>query len=1353
MWFGTGNGLARFDGYEFIHFPIPFDSAMNLKSQVINDIFEGCDGKFWIGTSERGLFQFDRTSSSFKAYFHDSDDPISIGINAINSIFQDLDGLLWFGTSNGLIKYDASSGQFVKYLQDQDSILENQVNVIFEDSQGWLWIGTDDGVSLFDREKQIFTGIGLGPVPASYRKVTSFFEDSDGLIWIGTYWGLYAYNRSMAKMTGYQPIEASSGKSNEPAHSKLSNIFVEALTGSKAGKEKRLWIATKWGLNRFDPNQQKFNAYHHVRDNSWSLSTDDLRSIYLDDSGLLWIGTINSGINILNTAADRFHEIYLRLPENKDIYYQPASFLQESDGSYWIGGVDEGLFHYDQDFNFLGNYKHWTLGDNAFDERQHNQVQCIYEDPGHNLWLGYYIWGLVNFDRVKKTFRHIDLEIIPGNEQVQRIFTILADHSGYLWIGTDAGLFFKKQDEEVLMAAHALSHNELSRADIIQVYEDKSLNLWISTRRNGLYCMEPGSRDSLVFDQYQNNTTGPHGFNGYYIASVYEDSDGNLWLGSDAGLNRFKASEKRIEPEFNFNVIHAGNIIRIYGDKQGCLWILHESEGLIRYRPFDDQMIRTKVFDISDGLPFDNFNIMFHWPNVFYQDNDGRLFLSAGIGTNGSFFWFHPDSIADNFRVPPVMITGLNVQNKLFQVDSNISSKRHIKLKYNQNFFSFKYAALDYLNPAKNQYAYYLDGLDNDWITSGHQRSANYTGIPPGNYTFRVKGANNDGYWNAEGAYIHLTVLPPFWKTWWAFGVYGLIIVSVMYLVIHYYLKRQRLLYALSLEHMEAEKLKELDSLKSRFFANISHEFRTPLTLILGPLQKMLSSTSDHETLQDLSIMQRNASRLQGLINQLLDLSRLDAGRMELHASEENVAGLVKLYVQQFESFAKQMKIDLVFTAEKEVLPASVDRDMIEKILFNMLGNAFKYTGEGGRIEVAVSRQKSTVSGNPINADRRMQTADPASPFIVISVGDTGTGILPDKLPHIFDRFYQADDTYTRHQEGTGIGLALTRELVELHHGWITVESEYGAGSTFRVFLPASGDHISEKSTGYRAKSIEFSDKSNNYNPQPVTRNPQLATAPNLPLILIVEDNSDLRLYLRGIMSSDYSFLEASDGQEGLELAVEHVPELVLTDVMMPRMDGYELTRKLKSEMLTGHIPVILLTARASKESRLEGLETGADDFVTKPFDSEELLVRVKNLIHQRKQLRVLYRREFELIRRESPDKVLSMDERFLQKAKAIVQKNLADPEYSAERFASDMALSRSQLHRKLIALIDQPVTEFIRTIRLNYAAALLAKRAGTISEIAYDAGFNNPTYFSISFKLQFGVSPSDYLAQQEKQD
>jgi signal transduction histidine kinase/DNA-binding response OmpR family regulator len=931
-----------------------------------------------------------------------------------------------------------------------------------------------------------------------------------------------------------------------------------------------------------------------------------------------------------------------------------------------------------------------------------------------------------------------------------------------IWVGGSRGLWYKKKDDlNLIHFTNELEWGLLNNVIVLGIYDDNSGNLWVGTAGHGIFCSKFENRKSNTFIHYTHDPGDPLSLSNDWVWSFYEDQEDNLWIATHDGLNKFLPEKDGFDHFYHPNDPAANFIYDVTGDDKGMLWLMTEG-GLIRFDPLIDAENDVAGNQYKQVRPFKNL-----FPYKIFSSKSRMIFLGSAINSGEAFYYFHPDSLKENKHIPAISITDFQVRNEPVKLDSNISYKKHIRLKFNQNFFSLGFAALDYAQPGKNQYAYYLEGLEDDWIYSGTKRIANYTGVPPGNYVFHAKGSNNDGYWNERGVSVAITILPPPWRTWWAYMGYILILIGLIILWRVYDLRRIRLKQALELEQVEAEKLKELDSLKSSFFANISHEFRTPLTLILGPLEKIRSLVSS-EVKQELDIMKRNAQRLKRLIDQLLTLSKLESGELKLKAKQENIVPLVNGYVQSFESLAKQKNIDLVFdTEEKEVL-VYVDQDKLEKILFNLLSNAFKFTPANGGIKISIIKQESSVFSRQSSVknvksteDWRLKTEDLPENCTVISISDTGSGIPPNHLAHIFDRFYQADDSDTQLQEGTGIGLALTKELVELHHGKVEVESEVGSGTTFRVYLPLGEGHLSPEELDTSRQSLVVSRQSEveyeTWTPQPpkggvikkksplgdLGVNRELRT--DQPLLLIVEDNTDLRQYIRSYLDEEFNIIEAENGAEGLDKAIENIPDLVISDVMMPMMDGLEFCSKLKKDERTSHIPVILLTAKAGSESKIEGLETGADDFLTKPFDAKELIVRIKNLVSQRKTLRELYSKEILFGIQEQDQEIPSMDQKFIRKAKQVVEDNLTVTDFTSEDFAKEMALSRVQLHRKLTALVDQSASAFIRTIRLNKAAELLSNNAGTVKEIAFDVGFNTLPYFTKCFREQFGVNPSEY--------
>ena len=797
---------------------------------------------------------------------------------------------------------------------------------------------------------------------------------------------------------------------------------------------------------------------------------------------------------------------------------------------------------------------------------------------------------------------------------------------------------------------------------------------------------------------------------------------------------------------------------KILNDDRGNYW-LSTRKGISKFNTDTKQF---QNYDVSYGLP----------ENGFYMSNDcktknGEMYF----GSPGAVVRFHPDSIKNNPFIPPIVITTIK------KFDQPVSFRKEINLSYNENFLSFEFIALSYISPERNQYAHRMEGLDKDWVYSGTRRFASYPNLDPGKYIFRVKGSNNDGVWNEAGTSIIIIISPPLWKTWWAYLTYGVLFIFALYGLRRYELNRLSFKNQVKTDEAVLKEREETDKIKSRFFANISHEFRTPLTLILGPAEKIISDTSD-DIKKDANIIKRNSRRLLQLINQLLDLSRLEAGKLKLEASKGNIVSFVKGVALSFESLSESKDITLKLQPEKEFIELYFDREKMMKILTNILSNAFKFTPEEGKITVSINIKP------PFHPPFDKGGISPHLPSftkggkkggsVAIKIRDTGIGIASEEIPKLFDRFYQVDSSHTREYEGTGIGLALTKELVELHHGNIKVESEkndpdkVGAGlpegqvnwTEFTLEFPLGREHLkneeilaeeeiqtkaflSPNEVGMKnlyQESIDNKTDSSSKTPQN-----DIVINEEKTIILVVEDNYDMREYIKESLDVDYFIEEAVNGEQGVRKAEKIIPDLIISDMMMPKMDGNQLVKILKNDEKTSHIPIILLTAKAGHEDKLEGLEIGADDYLTKPFDIKELQVRIKNLISIRKKLQEKFSKTGYISK--PPEKRLnSIDERFMKKVMDVIEQHLSEEDFSIEEFGNEVGMSRSQIHRKLKALSGKSASVFLRSVRLAKAKKMMEEQKGNISEIAYLVGFSSPSYFTKCFKDEFGNSPSEII-------
>jgi signal transduction histidine kinase/DNA-binding response OmpR family regulator len=681
-------------------------------------------------------------------------------------------------------------------------------------------------------------------------------------------------------------------------------------------------------------------------------------------------------------------------------------------------------------------------------------------------------------------------------------------------------------------------------------------------------------------------------------------------------------------------------------------------------------------------------------------------------------------------------------------INKNISFVNEIILSSDQNIFSFRFSALDYNSPQSIQYIYELEGVDKDWIFSGKRRYAAYTNLSPGTYYFRVKSTNSDGLWVNNIRSVKVIINSPWWKTGWAFAMYLVIIVIGLIAIRRFELNRTRLRHELKMREFEAHKFREIENIKSRFFANLSHEFRTPLMLIKGPIEQLRSSNIKSDTKKIYDIIYRNTEKLHLLIDQLLELSQLEAESIPLKARKENLVTQLKGIFYSFRSIAEQKNILIEFESVQETICAWIDRDKLEKIITNILSNAFKFTPEGGMITLLVK-------ANKIGDEE----------FALVKISDTGIGIPKEKLSRIFDRFFQVDDSSGRAFGGSGIGLSLVKELVDLHKWKIELESEVSRGTSFIISIPLSDNYLSDHQKVLDESSNHLKDDNNKQNEIIDEESSYTKTADNLtnyfrselelttitseksktiPTMLIVEDSEDIREYIKSLLLKDYKIVEAENGETGLKVASETEPDIIISDIMMPGMDGMEFCKKIKTDLATSHIPVILLTAKVSQESKIEGFETGADDYVTKPFSSKELIVRIKNLLKQRQTLKEKFSKEIVF----QPDEVTVnyLDKEFLEKALAIAEKNILEQDFDLDKFAKKMFLSRSQLYRKLVAITGQPPGEFLRIFKLKKAANLILERKLSITQIALEVGFNSPSHFTKAFQQYFNCLPSEFI-------
>jgi signal transduction histidine kinase/ligand-binding sensor domain-containing protein/DNA-binding response OmpR family regulator len=1336
LWFGTQNGLAKYDGYSIKVFQLEEDNRTRLSEKGIVTIYEDKNKTLWVGTMNSGLFKLNRTNETFISYRYNPGDTNSINSDQTYSIYEDKNGKFWVGTSEGLNLFDRDNEVFTRYyFKDEDSKLHSRstsnqysfcINAITEEpSSGDLLIGTErDGLWRFNPGEKKFSKYKFNNNKNYDKKIgsiQSFYKSRDGKIWMASNNAISSLDTQKKTFKSYIEFPILAIQS----YKKAKGFHYGSVIEDKDGLIWSGFLAGEQGLFCLNPRAENFQQYNLFPEKPKYDYANNIWSLYEDRSGIIWIGTWTTGLMKLDKRKNQF-QVLKSDPNNSSNTLsnsQVYSVTFDPKGFIWFcthGALDR----YDIK---TGTYKHYLMNEKCITQYAYTAIQ----DKSGYLWLGTAGCGLIRFDPITGSNRfYFDNPNDSTNLVNKQIITMFQDHFGLLWIGTYGFGLYKYDIANNKLTQFKIDLNNPNCDMVFAIFEDSFGTLWVGTNLGGLYKYD---RKTEKFLYSALNLIGP----------IYEDKEGNFWVADYfTGLNLYDREKGAVIASYGQEEGLASNsIIGILEDDQNNLWIA-TAFGLSKFN------IKTRTFRNyykEDGLPDNEFTIGNQGP-------DGKMYFN----TNGGLIVFHPDSIKDDPTPPQVVLSGISLFNRpgeKLNYEGFISELKEITLPYDQNDLRFDYVGLHYSVPSRNKYKYILENFDDDWVDAGNQRYATYTNLDPGEYVFRATASNKDGVWNQTGISITLIITPPWWQTTWAYLFYILSTVGIIYFIWKAQLKRLRIKHEYEMSIFEAQKLHEVDELKSRFFTNISHEFRTPLTLILGPVKQVIERIKDEKTKDDLSIVHRNANKLLELVNQLLDISKLESGNMKLQTTPQNFIPLLKALVLSFTSYAERKRITLKFNTTENEIIVYLDKDKVEKVITNILSNAFKFTPKGGRIEVTVTRSLSSSVGhshseldsespNEMKKLKRVQLDN----YVEISISDTGIGIPKEKMSKIFDRFYQVDGSHTREQEGTGIGLSLTKELVELHRGKIEVESEEGKGTTVTISIPLGKEYLKPEEICESDKNeVSSETKETIYFEETKSEkfDLNLITQIEKPILLIVEDNSDVRNYIKDNLIKDYRILEAVDGEDGWNKSIEQIPDLIVSDVMMPKMDGFELCKKLKTDGRTSHIPVILLTAKAAKQDKIEGYDIGADEYIMKPFEPDELRVRIKNLIEQRKRLHEHFQKKGILDLDQS--KFTSFDKKFLQKAFDIITQKISDSSFTVEAFADNLAVSRSLLHKKIVALTGEAPRDLIRRIRLKKAAELIEKKFGNLSEIALEVGFDNPAYFSECFKKQFGISPSQY--------
>jgi signal transduction histidine kinase/ligand-binding sensor domain-containing protein/DNA-binding response OmpR family regulator len=1295
IWLGTSQGLSRFDGYRFVNFIPDLTDTTSLSGNIVRVILEDSMGNLLIGTENGGLNVFDHKKEYFLHPYKNHPEFISREVS-VNSITKDRDGNLYIGTDRNLLKID-NKGTLTRInpltINRQINFSFSFIRVVQFDETGNLWIGTTDGLLLYYPETNLIEEVQVPLFNKQSSEIFDIFRDDDGLLWIGTYSnGVFICD----------PLTKSF------KHLDLKPYFerTETVRTISKGILGDYWIGTRGGLYVYSKNRGVTSFYKHDERDERSLINNSILDIYHDTRGETWIGT-RGGLNLLAKSKQVFRD-FSALPNdnhylNSNIIY---TFWIDENGRIWIGTEDGGINILDTE---KGTYEYITVKPNSTNSISQDCIKAFQEDGKGNLWIGTF-WGGIDVLNMK-TGKIVHYQHSSDDQSTlsdNRVYDLCMDSEGHIWVATMSGVDRFDQKTGSFKHFPDLVRNK----QVNWASNDSEGNIWLCTN-DEVIIYDPDNENIFRYPEH--------------TRSFMEDSEKRCWIAtSDKGIALYSKENGPVKYYGENEGLSNNQALRILEDDNHYLWI-STSNGLSK---FDTKKEQFRNFTSKDGLRNDYFNY-----GAAYKSKSGEL-LFGGIS---GFNMFNPsDILAEDLNVP-LLFTELRIFNKPVVIGDekdailkqSISETSHLVLDYDQNVFTLEFAALDFINSSSNLYTYYLEGFDKAWNEPSSTRVATYTNLNPGDYTLRIKRILPGNPPSDNELVLKITIVPPFLMTWWFRGMIILLIVVLGYLLIRFIFNREKIKNELIFEKTKARNLHDLDMLKLRLFTNISHEIRTPLTLILGPLEKLISKKVEADEIPShLELVYRNTKQLDRLINQLLDFRKLETGNLKLEITQDDMVSLVAEVVQSFQEYAREKQITLEFHTLKKKLVSLFDPDKIKTILNNLISNALKYTGEGGLVSVHLSLVFASSEEDSLNNQQEEQ-------FIEISVKDTGKGISDTNLDKIFTRFFRVDSK--NESTGTGIGLSLVKELVKLHRGTIDVISKPGKGSKFIIHLP----YETEVREGITESPEEIiSDKSHKTYKSNLSSD--LPEESNARIMLIVEDNPDVRYFIRSHFDSVFAIYEARNGQEGLDMAFEIIPDVIISDILMPDIDGYELCKRIKKDERTSHIPLLLLTALHSKEHEKEGLVCGADDYITKPFDISILQTKIENMLQVRRSLKEKYTSQ--IVLKPSDLTISSPDERFLKKAIEVVERNISNADLDIEQFASEVGVSRMQLYRKFDALTNMTVKEFVRSIRLKRAAQLLLEKKMTVTEIAYAVGFKDLSHFRKCFHREFGMSASEYI-------
>jgi signal transduction histidine kinase/ligand-binding sensor domain-containing protein/DNA-binding response OmpR family regulator len=1333
MWFGTMSGLNRYDGYTFKVFKHDTDDINSINDDYVVSISEGPEDKLWVVT-RHGLSIYDPATEQFNNNTSAIFKSLKLPDTVISHLKKDSRGNFWFiYGSSGAYRYNPANKKTYRYTHGAGllpSLYANYITDLNEDSKGNMWFVYNTGyLEKLDVKLNKITyrsGVLRKAVNGKIR-FYSFIIDRDNDMWFyvtGVDLGVYYFDP--AKNSYKYIAKETTGVSLK---SNIINNIVEADDGL-------IWIATDHGgINVLDKPEFKITYLLNREDDTKSLRQNSV-ILYRDNSGIMWAGTFKEGVSY-------YHKNIIRFPLYRHFASDPYSlsfedvdkFTEDGYGNLWIGTNGGGLIYFNRKTGKYTRYKHDPTNSNSL---SNDIIVSLCIDHEHKLWIGTYFGGLDCFDgKIFNHYRHNDK--ITSSLPDDRVWSLMEDSSNRLWVGTFAGgVSVFDRDKKVFY--QPFNQNQLWSSYVSSIFEDKDKNIWIGGYAGVAVLMKTSGK---VIHLIQKGNE-PNSLIGNNVNSITQDSRGLIWIGARVGLSIYNLKTKRFTNLLKANGLPDNLVLNILEDNSRGMW-LSTANGLchiilkpaaIGYR------FQFKNFDESDGLQAREFNV-----NAALKTTKGELIFGGGHGFN----IFDPLKIQPNVIKPQLILTDFQLFSQSVSANQEvnghiilskvISATNSITLYHSENVFTIEFAALNFFNPGKVKYQYTLEGFDKGWFTASNaHRKATYTNLDAGDYVFKVRACNSDGVWGTNYATLNIKIMPPYWKSALAYVIYVLTLAGILFLIRRRGIQKIRREFALEQEKkemklmierekQEVERVHEIDRLKIKFLTNVSHEFRTPLSLIMAPVDKMLNNTTDPGQKQQLNMVRKNARRLLNLVNQLLDFRKMEVNELKLNSRPGDIVKFIKEISMAFTDIADEKRIGFVFDTDVESLYTTFDHDKIERIMFNLLSNAFKFTHAGGHVSVLLN----------LIAERSAYQFK----FMEIKVIDTGIGISKDKQELIFERFFQNSHPDSILNQGSGIGLAITKEFVTMHQGEILVESEPEHGSCFVVHLPLpigveGDDNIEMPADDWQLKETV-----------PVITHIKGTSKGKKQTLLLVEDNDDFRFYLKDNLKDMYYVIEAANGKEGWQKALAQHPDIIVSDISMPEMNGKDLCHKIKNDSRTSHIPIILLTALIGEEEELKSLEIGANDYITKPFNFEILISKIKNLLKLQATFKKTYTRQLNVQVNEPV--IPSGDEKFVKDIVEYISQNMLVASLSVNELSRHVGMNRNTLYKKLLMFTGKSPVEYIRFLRLKKAAHLLEHSQMNIAEVAYKVGFNTPQYFARSFKEEFDILPSEFVLQKRK--